>query len=100
MDNHLQRITRQIGKSFIHPNDKMRVEEEIKRSIASGADMNIDFKIITAKKNMKIVHCLARILKNDEGIPVKFIGSLRDVTVRRFMDNDLKNKVKEIGKAS
>ncbi len=62
----------------------------------TGEDLNIEFKIITAKKNIKTIHCLGRTIKNNDGVPVKFAGSLRDITAQRGIEEDLKSKVEQL----
>lgn len=94
-DTHME-INSSFGQSFIHPLDKARVEEETNRSIADGSDLNIDYRIITARQNIKAIHCLARPVKNHNGDTVKFAGSIRDITNRRSIEEDLKDKVMEL----
>ena len=96
VDRQERNINNLFARKFIHPNDKAWVKEAMANAVATGEDLNIEFKIITAKNKVKIIHSLARILKNKEGKAVKFVGSLRDVTNQRFIEEDLKNKVAEL----
>jgi len=96
VDDLHRQVNSQFNESFVYPGDLVQMQEETKRSIETGTDLNIDFRIITAKGNVKIIHCLARTLKNSDGKPVKFAGSLRDVTADRSAEEDLKSKVKEL----
>lgn len=86
-------VNRQYAGSFVHPDDKEWVGKTMADALATNGEMNIEFRIITAKKNVKIIHSLGRLVKNDAGEPIKFIGSLRDVTHQRNIAEDLKNKV-------
>jgi len=91
-----EQINNQYASSFIHPDDKARVAGEMKKALATGADITVEFKIITAKKNIKVVHTILRAIRNKEGKPIKFAGSIRDVTDHRQIEQDLKNKVEEL----
>lgn len=93
-DNH--EISNFIAREFVHPNDKLRVKEETKLALESGIDLNIEYKIITAKQRIKTIHCLARAIKDTNSIAIKYAGSIRDVTEQRNIEYDLKNKVEEL----
>ncbi len=96
IDDKRYEVSKLIADRFIHPNYRDRVKKETDAAIATDTDLNIEYKIVTAKKNIKIIHCLARCIKNSEGRHVKFVGSIRDVTEQRQIEEDLKNKVEEL----
>ncbi len=89
-------INNLFAMAFIHPMDKARVKEAVGNTIKNGLDLEIEFRIVTAKQNIKIIHCLARTLKDAEGKPTKFAGSIRDVTKQRYIEEDLRSKVDEL----
>ncbi len=91
-----QGITTFFATEFIHPNDKLRVRESTKYALESGQDLNIEYRIITAKGNIKLIHCLARSIRDDSGKVTKFAGSIRDISVQRSIEQTLKNKVEEL----
>jgi signal transduction histidine kinase len=84
------------ARSFVHPNEIERVSAAGREAIMTNKDLNIEFKVVTAKHNIKTVHCLTRLITSEDGTPVKFIGSVRDVTRHRAIEKDLKNKVAEL----
>ena len=96
VDDTRTHINNLFARAFIHPADKARVTEAMNNALVTNEDLNIEFKIVTAKNKVKIIHSLARILKNDQGIAVKFVGSIRDITSQRLIEEDLKNKVEEL----
>ena len=89
-------ISGQFMDSFIHPTDKEKVNAAIKATFETGENLNIEYKIITAKQNLKIIHCLGKIIKNKSGKNIKFAASIRDITEQRQIEEDLKNKVEEL----
>ena len=91
-----QEITSGFARSFIHPEDSGEMIGDIDIAAEKRGDLDLEFRIVTAKGNTKILHSLGRILKDAEGKPVKFVGSVRDVTRQRAIENDLKNKVEEL----
>ncbi|MES2702478.1 MAG: ATP-binding protein [Bacteroidota bacterium] len=89
-------INAATARSFINPNDLETVNAAVMNAFETGDDLNIEFRILTAKNAVKTIHCLGRLIKNDSGKLSKFAGSLRDVTQQRAIENDLKNKVDEL----
>lgn len=96
VDPAQQEITSGFARSFVHPDDAGGLIGDIDIAEETRGDLDLEFRIITAKGNIKILHSLGRILKNPKGQPVKFVGSVRDVTSQRAIENDLKNKVEEL----
>ncbi len=96
VDENRHEINNLFAMAFIHPADKARVKEAMGEAIKNGLDIELEFKIVTAKHNIKIIHCLARTIRNTEEKPIKFAGSIRDVTKQRFIEEDLRKKVEEL----
>jgi len=96
VEENIHEISNRFTSDFIHPDDKARVIRETKISLETGSDLNTEFKIVTAKKNIKIIHCLGRTIKNSDGLPVKFAGSVRDITEQKHIEEDLKSKVEQL----
>jgi PAS domain S-box-containing protein len=83
-------------ESFIHPDDKKRIKEATMLALDSGSDMNTEYKIITAKQNIKTIHYLGSVIKNKDGKKLMLAGSIRDITNQRLIEKDLKDKVDEL----
>jgi len=91
-----QEITSGFARSFIHPDDVGEIINDSDMVAEKNGNLDTEFRILTAKGNTKILHSLGKILKDSKGKPVKFVGSVRDVTSQRAIENDLKNKVEEL----
>lgn len=100
IEQHLQEIDRAFARSFIHPEDKERVKAITDKGLSEGIDVDTEFRIITAKGNIKIIHSLGRSIKDKEGNIVKFIGSVRDITNQRTVEYNLKRKVEELNRSN
>jgi signal transduction histidine kinase len=85
-----------LTATFLHPEDRERVIAETNRVISTGGILDMDYRIVTGGKKVKILHCFARIIKSETGKMMKLAGSLRDVTGQRAIEEDLKRKVKEL----
>ncbi len=93
IDPSIGTVSRSFAASFIHPDDMEWIGAKMADVLAGNGELNAEFRIITANRKIKIVHSLGRLIKNDAGDPIKFIGSLRDVTKQRNIEDELKSKV-------
>ena len=96
IDKDIHDVTNKLVRNLIHPEDKIRVWDVFRAAIDSGGTINTEFKITTLKGNIKLIHCVAKIVVNNDGKPEKLSGSIRDVTHSRSIEENLKNKVKEL----
>ncbi len=76
--------------SFVHPQDKKEVEEAGKK-LAEKGSLDYSFRIVTHAGNIKRIHSIAHIVKDESGKPVRIIGTEQDVTERQ----DLMDKLRQ-----
>lgn len=88
------------ARQFLNPLDQERAVATTRKSLETGQPLNLEFRIITAKGNHKIVHSLGRLVRDSSGKAIKFVGSLRDVTMQRHIEDDLKSKVEELHRSN
>lgn len=93
-------IDRQKVSTFTHPDDSKKGKVAVQRAVETNGKIDLEMKIITGKKNIKVVKVLAKIINNDEGTPVKLVGSVKDVTAQRRIEQDLKRKVEELNRSN
>jgi len=96
VDASRQEINNEFARSFIHPEDTERMKTIFLNSIGECRDIDAEFRIITAKNNIKTVHSLGRIVTGADGKAAKLVGSVRDITRQRAIETDLKQKVDEL----
>lgn len=93
-------ITQLFAREFMHPEDVLKFRDVTKSAIEQSKDLNIEYRIITARKNTKIIHSIARVVKDKNGKPIKFVGSIKDVTRQRHIENSLTNMVEELKRSN
>ena len=96
VDDVNREIDYQFVNSFAHPDDKLKISNHTKSVLEQGSDMDVVFRIVTAKNNVKLIHGLGKVIKDSEGKLLKFAGSIRDITEQRQIEEALKNKVEEL----
>lgn len=93
-------ITLQFARRFIHPQDRDRIIAGSRNEEGEPVDVDVEFRIITAHNNIKTIHTLGKVIKDSSGKVVKFIGSVRDVTGRRAIEEHLKNSMEELRRSN
>ncbi|MCK0147464.1 PAS domain S-box protein [Arenibacter sp. F26102] len=67
-------------KAFVHPDDKVRCQQEVEMALAGIMDFKTEFKIIQPNGTIKHIRANAGVFKNEVGKIVKMIGTNWDIT--------------------
>lgn len=74
----------------IHPDDLAPVQEAIAAGIATGDDFDLAYRVIYDDASVHYVASRARALTDAQGVPVRLLGTNRDVTVEREIEAALR----------
>lgn len=75
----------------IHPDDQARVVEEFSRVFAgSEADYASDHRLQNSIGEFCDIHACGSVVRDASGRPIRLIGSIQDVTARRYADAALR----------
>lgn len=100
VDENFTEITRAFARKFVHPADAERLTNETTKAMQENSVLNTEFRIYTACNNLKVIHSIAHCVYNEKGELIKFVGTLRDVTESRKIEESLKNKVDELNNSN
>lgn len=87
-----KRFTIKDVRSFIHPDEKKRVEEIAVKDLTKEIAPSIEYRINTGKGNEKHVISTAKQVFNSKGEIKQLVGTLQDVTDRVQIENALSEK--------
>ena len=76
-------------RDAIHPDDKLRMAEAVERSIVSGVDYDIEYRIVTPAGEVRWVAIRGQALHAEDGTPYKMAGVSIDVTDKRRTEDQL-----------
>ncbi len=82
--------------STVHPFDVERVERMTHEAIKTDKILDFEYRIITPALKIKILHAFCRTIQITNPHGKKFIGSIRDVTAQRAIEQDLNKKMEEL----
>ncbi len=74
--------------SYVHPDDRDSVDNAVKEAL-SGKPYDIDYRIISANGEERIVHAHGEVIFNEENIPVRMRGTVQDITERKKAEEAL-----------
>ena len=91
-------VTVQRVRAAVHPEDLPSFDAVIAQGM-TGADVDFDFRIVTARGNLKHVRGVARVMEQIAGRPL-FIGAFQDVTESRAAEEALNRARSELFQVS
>lgn len=83
-----------VYEQVIHPDDRERVREECAENVASGKTHGVlyHYRAVRADGQVILVEEVNRILRDDDGAVVRYIGHVVDVTDRRRAEAELRRR--------
>lgn len=85
---------------FVHPEDHAKVDGAFVGSIEKDSYNTIEHRIITAAGNIKFVEERWRIFHNDQGMPIRAVGTCQDITERKATEEKLLKAYDRLGLAT
>jgi len=76
--------------SYVHPDDQENVDNAVKEAL-NGKPHNIDYRIISADGEDRVVHSHGEVIFNERNIPVRMIGTVQDITERKKAEEKIRN---------
>ncbi|MFZ5906669.1 MAG: PAS domain S-box protein [Nitrospirota bacterium] len=76
--------------SSVHPDDRQLVNSSVNEALY-GAPYSIDHRIVLPDGSIRHVHEQAKVLFGESGEPVRMIGTVQDITVRKEAEKALQD---------
>lgn len=88
--------TVEIFGALLHPDDRARVEQQVKEMVAAKADGELDFRIALSDGSVKHIHEVCHAVLDERGEVAEFVGSFMDVTERKTAEAALAHAQAEL----
>jgi PAS domain S-box-containing protein len=79
--------------ALIHPEDRERVAEAIRRSVETGEDYQAEMRIVQPSGAVRWISTSGRVYRDGSGRPARMLGATLDVTERRHAEEELRRAV-------
>jgi PAS domain S-box-containing protein len=83
-------VNRNLFLSNVHPDDRDYVNNSFNRAL-NEKPINIDYRIILANGEERVVHAHGEVIYNEEDLPVRTRGTIQDITERKKSEEKIKN---------
>ena len=91
--------TRPDFVKFIHPEDRAKVDAAFQSSLEKGAASSVEYRIVMADGRLKILEEQWRVFHDEQGRPIRLMGTCRDVTEQKRAEEALKKSEEKFSKA-
>ncbi|HYO13989.1 MAG TPA: MASE1 domain-containing protein [Thermoanaerobaculia bacterium] len=75
---------------LVHPEDRERVSEAIRRSVETGQDYQAEMRVVQPNGAVRWISTNGRVYRDESGRPVRMLGATLDVTERRQAEEELR----------
>lgn len=80
--------------AMVHPEDRKLVDDEVKKAIAEKENYSIDHRIVRLSGEILYVHEDAVIYFENDGKPIRMVGTVHNITERKLAEESLQQKEK------
>ncbi|MDP4285327.1 MAG: PAS domain S-box protein [Bacteroidota bacterium] len=91
LDSENFMMTHPVFLEYVHPDDKEAVDKAFTDSLKSNIqEHSIEHRIITGNGHKKIIEERWKIVRNENGEPIKAVGTCQDISQRKEREEQLK----------
>ena len=80
---------------FVHPDDMERVERGMTAALVGTAKLDLEHRAICPNGTEIHVHATAELIRNEDGTPVRLLGTVRDIADRKQAEDELQPSLRE-----
>ncbi len=81
---------------FIHPDDIEQYGVQFDNCFKYGTPLDYEFRLLAGDGLMKYCNARGEIVYDNNGNPVRFNGTVHDITMRRLAEDEIKTKKEEL----
>jgi two-component system CheB/CheR fusion protein len=86
-------------QALVHPDERARVNEAIRRALEDGSGYEIEFRNVWPDGSVHTIAAKGRVLRNAQGRPVRMLGTCMDVTERQRLEDELRRRAEQLTEA-
>lgn len=75
--------------AYIAPEDRERLKEAVEQSLYQGKPFNLDYRVVRQDGSDCHIHAQGEATLDETGKPIRFVGTLQDVTERKRAEEEI-----------
>jgi PAS domain S-box len=84
-----------IAARHRHPDDFLSLEKALRDAVINKKPYHTNYRIIRADGEIRHIHGYGKVLYNKNGIPIKIIGSIQDITEQKKIEDVLQERMSQ-----
>ncbi len=81
---------------FIHPEDRAKVDAAFQASLDKGEPSTVEYRIVMADGRLKVLEEQWRVFRDEQGRPIRLMGTCRDITEQKRSEEALRGNVAQL----
>jgi diguanylate cyclase (GGDEF)-like protein/PAS domain S-box-containing protein len=77
-------------EATLHPDDRVRAEQEVQDAISGKKTFNTEFRIIFKSGIVRHIRAVAKVFRDENGKPLRMLGTNIDITQQKKADSEMK----------
>jgi PAS domain S-box-containing protein len=86
------------GSRYVHPEDRERVEAEVRSTLETGAPIDFEYRIVRPDGRIRRLHSRAEAIVDPDGRALRVMGTAQDVTEVRAAAEALHQTAADLGR--
>jgi diguanylate cyclase (GGDEF)-like protein/PAS domain S-box-containing protein len=76
----------------VHPEDRKVLSKHLEAVLTAGAPYDLEHRIVRPDGQVRVVHRRAEVVRDENGEPLKVVGTVHDITERKALEEKLEHQ--------
>jgi PAS domain S-box-containing protein len=85
----------EVWRKTVHPEDRERAEQTVREAANTGTELHAEWRVQTREGGERWVMSRGRPVRNGAGVPVRYVGTVIDITERKLTEMELEKSHRE-----
>jgi PAS domain S-box-containing protein len=90
------KVTYDIFLQAVHPEDRQSVEDGVREALEQRRPYSVDHRILRPDGSLRYVHEQGEVSRNDNGQPIKMLGTVLDITAHKLAEETIRKLNEEL----
>ncbi len=82
-------------KQSLHPDDLERVVAAVTSAFEKDTPFDLEHRVVSESRGVRTVHAQGKVFRNEEGQPIRMMGTVQDITERKYMEAEIAAREQE-----